>query len=79
MAAVAVAAACTGQRQPVIVAGDTVTWELGSGAGDVWVAEEKAWVGPGSVDCGQGMCPRRRASLSWSAMGQIPCDTVTLA
>ena len=62
--AVAAAAACTGQRQPVVVAGDT---GVGAGAGDAWVAEEKVWVGPGSVDCGRGMRPRRRALLSQSA------------
>ena len=51
-------------------------WDMGvgAGAGDTWVAEEKAWVCPGSVDWGQGMCPRHRASLSWWVMSHVPCD-----
>ena len=70
---------CQGQRRwrrHVQGSGKPSLWlgtrELGARAGEVWVAGEKAWVGPGSVDCGQGMHPRCRASLS--AMGHVPCD-----
>ena len=67
---------CQRRWRHVQGSGNPLLWlgtrESGAGAGDAWVAEEKAWVGPGSVDCGWGMCPCRRALLSWSAMGHVP-------
>ena len=76
----AVKGGCQGwwRQRHVQGSGNPLLWlgtrESGARAGDMWVAEEKVWVGPGSVDCGQGMHPRRRVSLSWSAMGHVPCD-----
>ena len=74
----AVKGSCQGRHRHVQGSGNPLlwlgTWESGAGAGDMWVAEEKVWVGPGSVDCGWGMHPHCRASLLWSAMSHIPCD-----